>query len=135
MQMRTRVAIGARRRPLPQRRGRRGSQVRPTCGPSTLVCRALNLVVAWLLFPLLTGLIALGCGLLVDRGAGTRLPGVLLAPLGLATIVVASQVTTHWGATARLATPLVLVLAVAGYALSAWRVRAGVDTPAAATAL
>jgi hypothetical protein len=107
----------------------------------------VNLVVTWLLFPLVAGVLSLGCGLLVERGSGTRLPGVLWAPLGLATIVVASQVTTYWGATARLATPLVVVLAIAGFGLSlsrrrdadprAWprRVTAGVDRLAAAAAL
>jgi hypothetical protein len=95
----------------------------------------VTLVVSWLVFPLLAGGLALGCGALVARAAGTRLPAVLRAPLGLATIVVASQVTTYWGATARLATPLVVALAVAGFAVSERRKPIRVDWPAAATAL
>jgi hypothetical protein len=76
----------------------------------------VSVIVCWLLFPLVLGLVSLGCGLLVGRLAGVRLPGTLLMPLGLAAIVVASQVVTYLGATARLATPLVVAMAVAGYA-------------------
>src|SRR4051794_13356053 len=45
--------------------------------------------------------------------------GVLLLPVGYATIVVASQVTTFFKATTVLATPLVVALAVAGLVLAA----------------
>jgi hypothetical protein len=84
----------------------------------------VSLVVAWLLFPLLLCVLTLGCGLLVERLAGIALPGVLLVSLGLALIVVATQAVTYWDATAELATPLVLLLALAGFALSLDRARA-----------
>jgi hypothetical protein len=58
--------------------------------------------------------LAYGCGLLVQRAAGVPLPAALLPPLGLATIIVAGQIATTFGATAKLAGPLVVVLAVAG---------------------
>jgi hypothetical protein len=81
------------------------------------------LIVAWLAFPLLLALLALGCGLLVERSAAIRLPGVLLLPLGLALIVVLSQIVTYWDATAEVAAPLVVAAAVAGIALSRARLR------------
>ena len=68
-------------------------------------------------------LLALGCGLLVQFASGGPLRGVLLLPVGFATIVVASQVTTFFKATTVLATPLVVVLAVAGLAVGARRLR------------
>jgi hypothetical protein len=43
----------------------------------------VSLLVTWLLFPAVLGVLALGCGLLLERAAGVRVAGVLLAPLGL----------------------------------------------------
>ena len=60
----------------------------------------MSLVIAWLLFPAVLGLICAGHGLLVDRLAGGRLPGVLVVPVGLAALIVVSQLTTYRGATA-----------------------------------
>jgi hypothetical protein len=85
--------------------------------------RTLHMIVAWLVFPALLALLSLGCGLLVERVSGARLPGVLLVPLGLAVIVVVSQLATNWSATAKLATPAVLVVAVAGFAIGVERLR------------
>ncbi len=85
------------------------------------------MVVAWVLLPLLLGLLALGCGLLLERAADARLPGALLAPAGLAVVVLAAQFAVLTDATAELATPLVIVLALAGLVLGrerlvvAWR--------------
>jgi hypothetical protein len=79
----------------------------------------VSIFICWVLFPLLFCLLALGCGLLIRRIAGVPVRGVLLLPLGYATIVVASQVTTFFKATTVLATPLVVVLAVAGLLLGA----------------
>ncbi|HEY1596934.1 MAG TPA: hypothetical protein VGF74_16170, partial [Thermoleophilaceae bacterium] len=79
----------------------------------------MSIFVCWVLFPLLFCLLALGCGLLVQRVSGAPIRGVLLLPVGYATIVVASQVTTFFKATTVLATPLVIALAVAGLALGA----------------
>lgn len=80
----------------------------------------MSVFVCWALFPLLFCLLALGCGLLVQQASAAALHAVLLLPVGFATIVVASQVTTYWRWSTVLATPLVIVLAIAGYAL-AWR--------------
>jgi hypothetical protein len=95
----------------------------------------LSIFICWVLFPLLFCVLALGCGLLVQWLSGGALRGVLLLPVGYAGIVVASQVSTYWGPTTFLATPLVIVLAVAGYALAARDLRpAARDLPAATAA-
>ena len=82
----------------------------------------MSLAVSWLAFPLVLGLLSLGCGLLLQRAAGLRLPSELLLPLGFAAIVVVSLGTTSNATTARLTTPMVVALAVAGLALALpWR--------------
>ena len=78
------------------------------------------MVVAWALFPLVLVAGCLGCGLLVERLTGWQLSGALLPPVGLALIIVASALTTAHVATAPITTALVVVLALAGYAVS-WR--------------
>jgi hypothetical protein len=84
----------------------------------------MTLLACWLLFPLVLGLLSLGCGLALDRVAGARLPGTLLAPAGLAVIIVVAAFATMTDATAELAVPAVIALAVAGLALSLpWRER------------
>jgi hypothetical protein len=79
----------------------------------------VTLVVAWIVFPLVLGVLALGCGLLLQRVSGVELRGALLLPCGLAVIVVTAGLATISEATAQLATPAVVALAVAGLALSA----------------
>ena len=79
----------------------------------------MSLVVPWLLFPLLLGVLSLGCGLLLERAAGTRIPAALLLPAGFAALVVVGMFTTAFDSTAELTAPLVVALAVAGLAL-AW---------------
>ena len=73
----------------------------------------MSLVVSWLLFPLVLGLLTLGCGLLLEAAAGVQLQRVLLMPLGFAVIVVVSLVTTNTARTAHLTTPIVVGLAIA----------------------
>ncbi|KKK55014.1 hypothetical protein LCGC14_3078850, partial [marine sediment metagenome] len=85
-----------------------------------------SLIVAWLVFPALLGLLSLGSGLLVERAAGTRVSGLLLIPLGLALVIVATQIATYWDATAELATPLVVAIALTGFATSVSRLRGSV---------
>jgi hypothetical protein len=80
-----------------------------------------TLLVPWLLFPVVLGLISLGCGLLLERVSGAALPGALLLPGGLAVVVVLGLFTTTLRATASLTIPLVLAAAVLGYALSIGR--------------
>ena len=79
------------------------------------------MLVAWLVFPLLLGALAYGCGLLVQRIAGVDLPGALIPPLGLAAILVVAQLATTFDATAELAAPLVVGLAIAGVLVSRGR--------------
>jgi hypothetical protein len=77
-------------------------------------------LIAWLLFPLVLAALALGCGLLLQRAAGSAaLPNGLLLPAGLAVIVVASLFPPLFESTAFLATPLVVALAAIGYGV-AW---------------
>jgi hypothetical protein len=91
---------------------------------------------AWLLLPVLLAALSLGCGLLVERLSAARLPGVLTLPLGLATIVVVARGAVTWDATAELATPLVVVLALVGLAVGRDRLRGrGLDRWAVAAAL
>ena len=82
----------------------------------------MSLFVAWILYPLILLALCLGVGLLADVLTGRRLPGALLAPAGLAAIVVVGQFTTLTDATAELTLPLLLVLAIAGAGLALpWR--------------
>jgi len=92
----------------------------------------MTLVASWLAFPALLVVLALGWGLLVERAAGMPLPGALLPPLGLASIMVAVQLTTYSSSTASLSTPLVVLVAAVGVAVGARRRR--LDPFAAGTA-
>jgi hypothetical protein len=84
----------------------------------------LGLLISWFLFPLVLVAVSLGYGLLIERVAGLRLPDPLLLPLGLAGVVVTSQFTTYAEWSARLTTPLVVLLAVVGLLLGLPRLRA-----------
>jgi hypothetical protein len=81
------------------------------------------MAIAWLVFPLVLLAVCGGCGLLVERVAGGRLPGALLPSVGLALLIVIALLTTYRRFTIDLTTPLVLVLAAAGYATSWPRLR------------
>jgi hypothetical protein len=92
------------------------------------------MLISWIAFPVLLLGLALGAGLLVEQLSGRRLPGALLAPLGLAALVVAGQAATAHDATAELAPWLAIALAAIGFALSPrWR-RARPDSAAALAA-
>jgi hypothetical protein len=78
----------------------------------------MSMIVPWLLFPVVLGLLSLGCGLLLEQAAGNRLSPALVLPAGFAVIVVVALVTTTNATTAQLTTPAVVALAVAGLALS-----------------
>jgi hypothetical protein len=80
------------------------------------------LLISWLVFPLVLGLMALGCGLALERASATRLPGVLLVPAGLAVIVVVGLFPIMSDATAEITTPALVLLAATGLVLSPpWR--------------
>jgi hypothetical protein len=83
----------------------------------------VDLVAAWLLYPLALAVLCLGLGLLVGRLAAWELPGLLLVPLGFATLLAVVRVVVESSATARLALPLVVLLAVAGLASGGARLR------------
>lgn len=81
----------------------------------------MDLLAAWLLYPLALVLLSLGFGLLMARIAGWRYPGVLLLPVGFAALAALTRLLAQEGATAPLALPAVVVLAVGGIALErAW---------------
>ncbi len=95
----------------------------------------MTVVLSWVVAPAVLVLACVGCGLLVEAAAGFRLPGALVPPVGLALVVVASDLTTMHDRTAELTTPVVVVLAVAGFGLSfPWRGRA-IDVWACVAAL
>jgi hypothetical protein len=84
----------------------------------------MDLFAAWLLYPVALALLCLGLALLVERVAGWRLPGLLLLPVGFAALLTLAQLITARGDTARLALPLIGLLALAGIASGHRRVRA-----------
>jgi hypothetical protein len=84
----------------------------------------MSLLAAWLVYPLVLLGLCGGLGLLVDALSGRRLPGALVAPIGLAAIVLVGQLTTLTDAAAQFTVPLVCFLAVLGAGLSLpWRFR------------
>lgn len=76
------------------------------------------MLVAWILFPLVLAALCLGCGLLLEAAVGRRLPGPLLTPAGFSVAVVIAGILTSRGETASLATPAVVVAALAGAVLA-----------------
>jgi hypothetical protein len=78
---------------------------------------------AWIVFPALLLAVCLGFGLLAEAVAGRRVPGALLAPLGMASLTVVGLATTASSTTASWTVPLAAVLALAGFILAAVRRR------------
>jgi len=78
----------------------------------------MTFVLAWIVFPVVLALLSLGCGLLLETASGMRLPGTLLVPGGFIVISLATYFAHMTDATARLQTPFVVALAIAGYAVS-----------------
>lgn len=60
----------------------------------------------------------MGCGLLVERVAGQRLPGALVPPVGFVVLIVVPGLATLGGGTARAGPWLCSAAAVAGFALA-----------------
>lgn len=94
----------------------------------------MTLLIPWLAFPLVLGILSLGCGLLLEHAAGRRIPGVLLLPFGFALISVVAGIATLRDETAEAAVPIVVATAVLGLASSIRR-RRGVDGWAAGCAV
>ena len=78
------------------------------------------MVQAWVVFPLVLGVLSFGLGLLVERISGSPLPWPLLLPVGSAAMIVISSlvVMSPWPA---LVTPVVAALAAFGVVLGAHR--------------
>lgn len=77
----------------------------------------VEMVGAWVLFPALIVAVCLGMGLLVARVFGWGVPGLLLAPVGFAGLVVATQLLTAVPVLTWWALPVVTVLALTGFTL------------------
>jgi hypothetical protein len=92
-------------------------------------------IAAWVLFPALLFLLAAGAGLLLERLAGARLPGVLVPSVGLALIVVGCQFLTLLEWTAELIVGLAVGVALIGAVVGRRQVLGRVEVwPAAAAA-
>ncbi len=76
------------------------------------------MLAAWIVFPLLLLAVCVGFGLLTEALAGRRIPGTLLAPLGMASLTVVGLATTASSTTASWTAPLAAVLALAGFVLA-----------------
>ena len=82
----------------------------------------MSMFAAWVLYPLVLLALCVGVGLGVDLLCGRRLPGALVAPTGLAAIVVLGLLTTWDAGFAQLTVPAILLAAVLGAGLSLpWR--------------
>jgi len=94
-----------------------------------------TLLVPWLAFPAVLGVLSFGCGLLLERASALRLPRTLVLPSGFAVLSLVAQLATMSAATAQFAVPAVVAAAAAGLGLSLGRRRWRVDGWAAAAAL
>ncbi len=83
----------------------------------------MELLAAWLLYPLALVCICLGLALALERLIGWRAPGALLLPIGFAALLALARLITASEATARLALPVIGALALLGLALGAGRLR------------
>ncbi len=76
-----------------------------------------------LVYPLALALLCVGAGLLVDRAAGAFLPAALLPSVGAAALIGVSQLSTYFSGFARATPYVLLVVALAGFALGRARIR------------
>jgi hypothetical protein len=95
----------------------------------------LTLLACWLVFPVVLATLASGAGLLLERMSGARMATALLAPSGLAFLIVVAGLTTLTSATAPVTTPLVVALGAAGLVMGLPRARGPMHAPAAAVAV
>jgi hypothetical protein len=83
----------------------------------------MDILAAWVLFPITLALFALGSGLLLERVAGIHLPKALILPAGFAALMVTADLFTSSARLADLALPVVAVLASAGVVAGRSRLR------------
>lgn len=93
------------------------------------------MLVSWVVLPVVMLAVSAGCGLAVARAAGGRLDRLLLLPVGFATTIVVASAATAQAATAPLAAPLVVALAVVGVVVARDRLAWVPDAWAAGAAL
>ena len=80
------------------------------------------MIVPWLVFPLILAATCGGLGLLVDGLCGRRLPGALIAPIGLASLLVLAQLASLADASVALTASALILLAGLGPLFSLpWR--------------
>ena len=84
----------------------------------------MDLLAAWLLYPLALACVCLGLALLLERLTAWRTPAALMLPIGFATLLALARLITSYESTARLALPVIGVLALAGIAAGVARLRA-----------
>jgi len=84
----------------------------------------MDLVAAWLLYPLALAAVCLGLSLLVERLTAWRTPGALMLPVGFVTLLALARLITSYESTARLALPAIGALALLGLVLGRARLRA-----------
>ena len=84
----------------------------------------VDLLAAWVLYPLALGVACLGLALLVERLTAWPTPGALLLPVGFVTLVALARLITAYELTARFALPVIGFGAVAGLVLGRARVLA-----------
>ncbi len=84
----------------------------------------MDLLAAWLLYPVALALVCLGLGLLVERLTAWRTPGALILPIGFATLLALARLLTASEATVDFALPVIGALAVAGLLAGHARLRA-----------
>src|SRR4051812_7347657 len=78
---------------------------------------------AWVAFPLVTVLVALGAGLVAERLSRHELPVALVAPLGACVCVLLVRPVYLLGGTAAVAAAILVVVVLAGLALARGRLR------------
>lgn len=83
----------------------------------------MDLLAAWLIFPLVALAVSGGIGLLLSRAGGGAVPGTLLFGLGFCGLVVTTQLTTTWSWAAPATVAVVLAIAVAGGVIGRHRLR------------
>ena len=84
----------------------------------------MTLLVCWVAFPLLLGVLAQGCGTLVERAAGRTLSLGVRIPCGVALMIAVLDLATRSTATAHLAVTAVVAVSALGLALAPpWRWR------------